>query len=74
MATPSCRSGPFHRGAVTTPRSPASPSRISSASGTTCAQGWPGRAARGPATGLPVSPVVPGAVVRGWRLVIASRS
>jgi hypothetical protein len=72
MATPSCRSGPFHRGAVTAPRSPASPSRISSASGTTCVQGWP-CAAPGPSSGSSVSPVIPGPVVPGWRLLMASR-
>ena len=73
MTTPSCRSGPFQCGALTTPRSPASPRRISSVSGTTSVQAWPG-AARGPAPGVPVSRAVPGAVVPGWRLVIASCS
>ena len=63
MTTPSCRSGPFQCGALTTPRSPASPKRISSVSGTTSVQAWPGLA-----PGVPVF----GAVVPGWRLVIAS--
>ncbi len=71
MTAPSCRSGPFHRGVVTAPRSPASPRMTSSVSGRTSGQDGP-EPALGPASGVPVSPVVPGPVVPGW-LVIASR-
>ncbi|MDQ2811402.1 MAG: hypothetical protein M3Z75_05840 [Actinomycetota bacterium] len=69
MNEPSRCQRPFHRGAVTAPRRPASPRMISSVSGSTRTSQSGARAGRPPGLGVPTAS---DGAVRGWRLVIAS--